>query len=145
MNSFRIVAFAAFAGWCSALVILSAQGAPGGAPAAPATGGDQQTRGKAIYVDKCMECHQESLKGTNDSPPLTGDMFWMNWETYTANNLLEQVRTTMPDDNPGSLERQAYVDVVAYILHFNEVPITGDLPSDADALKKIVIKKKDAK
>jgi hypothetical protein len=49
----------------------------------------------------------------------------------------------MPDDNPGSLERQQYVDVVAYILRFNEVPLTGDLPSDADSLKKIVIKMKD--
>jgi mono/diheme cytochrome c family protein len=140
MNGFRIVALGAFLGWSSALVVLAAQGA---APA-PA-GGDQQARGKAIYVDKCSECHQETLKGTNDSPPLTGDMFWANWETYTANNLLEQVRTTMPDDNPGSLERQQYVDVVAYILRFNEVPVTGDLPSDADALKKIVIMKKDAK
>jgi len=144
MNGFRNVTLAAFAGWCSALVILSAQGAPGGAPPAAATGGDQQARGKAIYVDKCSECHQETLKGTNDSPPLTGDMFWSNWETYTANNLLEQVRTTMPEDNPGSLERQAYVDVVAYILRFNEVPLTGDLPSDADSLKKIIVKKKDA-
>ena len=141
MNGFRSVALAVFVGWCSALIVVSAQGAPGGA----APGGDQQTRGKAVYVDKCSECHQESLKGTNDSPPLTGDMFWMNWETYTANNLLEQVRTTMPDDNPGSLERQEYVDVVAYILRFNEVPVTGDLPSDADSLKKIVIKMKDAK
>ena len=144
MNGFRNVTLAAFASWCSALVILSAQGAPGGAPPAAATGGDQQARGKAIYVDKCSECHQETLKGTNDSPPLTGDMFWSNWETYTANNLLEQVRTTMPEDNPGSLERQAYVDVVAYILRFNEVPLTGDLPSDADSLKKIIVKKKDA-
>ena len=140
MNGFRIIALAAFVGWCSALIGLSAQGAPGGAPA-----GDQQARGKALYMDKCSECHQENLKGTAESPPLTGDMFWMNWETYTANNLFEQVRTTMPDDNPGGLERQQYVDVVAYILRFNEVPLTGDLPGDADSLKKIIIKMKDAK
>ena len=142
MNGFRNVAFAAFLGWCSALLVLSAQGAP--APAA-APGGDQQARGKALYLDKCSECHQETLKGNNESPPLTGDPFWMNWETYTANNLLEQVRTTMPEDNPGSLERQAYVDIVAYILRFNEVPVTGDLPTDADSLKKIIVTKKDAK
>ena len=140
MNGFRNIALAAFVGWCSALIVLSAQGAPAGA----APGGDQQTRGKAVFVEKCSECHKENLKGTNDSPPLTGDMFWMNWETYSANNLFEQVRTTMPDDNPGGLERQQYVDVVAYILRFNEVPLTGDLPSDADSLKKIIIKKKDA-
>ena len=139
MNAYRNVALVAFLGWCSALVVLTAQGA------APAPAGDQQTRGKAIYVAKCSDCHQESLKGTPESPPHTGDQFWMNWETYTANNLLEQIRTTMPEDNPGSLMRQEYVDIVAYILRFNEVPLTGDLPTDADALKKIIVKMKNAK
>jgi hypothetical protein len=38
--------------------------------------------------------------------------------------------------------RQEYVDIVAYILKFNEVQFTGDLPNDADGLKKITIKKK---
>ncbi len=144
MNRFRIVTFAAFVVWCSALVALSALDAGQAAPAA-ATGGDQQTRGKALYLDKCSSCHQENLRGTSGSPPLAGDMFWMNWETYTANNLFEQIRTTMPEDNPGGLERQAYVDIVAYILRVNEVPFAGDLPTDADSLKKIIIKMKDAK
>ena len=140
MNTLRIVALAALVGWCSAVVVLSAQGAAGTAAAS----GYQQARGKALYLDKCSTCHQESLKGSADSPALTGDSFWMNWETYNANNLFEQVRTTMPEDNPGSLERQAYVDVVAYILKTNAVPLSGDVPSDADSLKKIIIKK-DAK
>jgi hypothetical protein len=85
----------------------------------------------------------EDLKGTTETPPLTGDMFWMNWETYSANNLVEQVRTTMPEDNPGSLMRQEYVDIVAYILKTNEVPFMGDLPMDAEGLKKVTIKKKE--
>jgi mono/diheme cytochrome c family protein len=138
MNRFRFLTLASSVVWCSALVALSAQGGAG----APA-GGDQQTRGKAVYADKCASCHQDTLKGTTETPPLTGDMFWTNWETYSANNLVEQVRTTMPEDNPGSLQRQQYVDVIAYILKFNEVPVTGDLPSDADALKKVTIKHKE--
>ena len=137
MNRFRLLAIAALVGWCSAIAALSAQGG-GAAPA-----GDQQARGKALYVDKCAMCHQESLKGTTETPPLTGDTFWMNWETYSANNLVEQVRSTMPEDNPGALMRQEYVDIVAYVLKTNEVPFTGDLPMDADALKKITIKKKE--
>ena len=68
-------------------------------------------------------------------------MFWQNWETYNANNLVEQVRATMPEDNPGGLERQQYVDIIAYVLRTNKIQWTGDLPSDMDALKKIVIKK----
>jgi len=137
MNRFRFLALAALVGWCSAFAALSAQGG-GAAPA-----GDQQARGKALYIDKCASCHQESLKGTTETPPLTGDMFWTNWETYSANNLVEQVRSTMPEDNPGSLMRQEYVDIIAYVLKTNEVPMTGDLPSDTDALKKITIKKKE--
>ena len=139
MRRFRFLALAAAAVWCSAVVALSAQGAGGaGAPA-----GDQQARGKAVYNDKCASCHMENLKGSTETPPLTGDMFWSNWETYSANNLVEQVRTTMPEDNPGSLTREQYVDVVAYILKTNEVPFTGDLPAEADALKKVTIKKKE--
>jgi cytochrome c len=135
MNRFRFLALAAVIGWCSAFAAFGAQGVA-------AQAGDQQGRGKALYMDKCASCHQESLKGSTETPPLTGDMFWSNWETYSANNLVEQVRTTMPEDNPGGLMRQEYVDIVAYILKFNEVQFTGDLPNDADGLKKITIKKK---
>jgi len=134
MKPFGVFALVAFIGWCSALAAPSAQGAG-------AAGGDQQARGKALYVDKCAACHMENLKGSTETPPLAGDMFWANWETYNANNLVEQVRATMPEDNPGGLDRQQYVDIVAYILKTNEVAWTGDLPSDMDALKKIVIKK----
>ena len=136
MNRFRMLAVAGALVWCWALVGSSVS-AQGGA----AAGGDQQARGKALYNDKCASCHQESLKGSTETPPLTGDMFWGNWETYSANNLVEQVRSTMPEDNPGSLMRQEYVDIVAYILKFNQVPFDGDLPMDADALKKVTIKK----
>ena len=138
MNRFRMLAVGAAVVWCSALVGLSAQGAGG---AAAAAGGDQQAHGKAGYNDKCASCHQENLKGSTETPPLTGDMFWSNWETYTANNLVEQVRSTMPEDNPGSLTRQEYVDIVAYILKTNAVAFDGDLPMDADSLKKVTIKK----
>ena len=138
MNRFRLLAVAAAFVWCWALVGSSVS-AQGGAAAA---GGDQQARGMALYNDKCASCHQETLKGSTETPPLTGDMFWGNWETYSANNLVEQVRSTMPEDNPGSLMRQEYVDIVAYILKFNQVAFDGDLPMDADGLKKVTIKKK---
>ena len=139
MSGFRNLALSAFVGWCSALALLSAQGS--GGAAAPA-GADQQTRGKASYLDKCSSCHQENLRGSAETPPLTGDMFWTNWETYSANNLFQQVKATMPEDNPGGLKAEEYADIVAYILKFNEVPMTGDLASDADSLKKVTITKK---
>ena len=46
----------------------------------------------------------------------------------------------MPEDNPGSLERQEYVDLVAYIFSLNAYPAgAGDLPADDDGLKKVRI------
>ena len=46
----------------------------------------------------------------------------------------------MPEDNPGSLERQQYIDVVAYIFSLNAYPAgANDLPGDDDGLKKIKI------
>ena len=127
-------------GW-TALVVATAQGAQGAAPVAGAGGGDQQTRGKALFVDKCSKCHQESLKGTAEYPPLIGDSFFLNWDGYNANNLVEQIRTTMPADDAGSLPRDNYVDIAAYILKMNGVTLTADLPTDADGLKKVTLKR----
>ena len=135
MTRFSVLGLAALIIWASAMAIPSAQGAGG------AAAGDQQARGKALYVDKCASCHMENLQGSSETPPLTGDMFWQNWETYSANNLVEQVRATMPEDNPGGLDRQQYIDIIAYVLRTNKIQWAGDLPSDMDALKKIVIKK----
>src|SRR6188768_3168978 len=93
----------------TALLAATVHGAQGTAPAPSADGGAQQMRGKALYTDKCSHCHQDSLKGTGEYPPLIGDTFWLNWETYSANNLVEQIRTTMPADDAGSLPRANYV------------------------------------
>src|SRR5262252_999907 len=134
MTRFTVLGLSALIIWAAATAIPSAQDGGGAA-------GDQQARGKALYVDKCSACHMENLQGSAETPPLTGDMFWQNWETYSANNLVEQVRATMPEDNPGGLERQQYVDIIAFVLRTNKIQWTGDLPSDMDALKKIVIKK----
>jgi hypothetical protein len=47
----------------------------------------------------------------------------------------------MPLDRPGSLSRQDNVDVVAYILRFNQFPAGKDeLPREIQTLKQIVFK-----
>ena len=46
----------------------------------------------------------------------------------------------MPEDNPGALARQEYIDVIAYIFSLNAYPAgPNDLPGDDDGLKKIRI------
>lgn len=55
-------------------------------------------------------------------------------------DLVELIRTTMPNDNPGQLPKQDYVDIVAYILNLNGYPQgPTDLVADDMILQKVKI------
>jgi hypothetical protein len=44
----------------------------------------------------------------------------------------------MPQDNPGSLSRQQYTDVLAYMLSYNKFPIgKTELARETEVLKQI--------
>ncbi len=94
---------------------------------------DQQAgRGETIYRTTCMACH--------DNADHTGAAFRQNWETRTAFDLFETIRTTMPNDDPGKLPRDDYANIVAYLFKMNNMPSgKKPLPSDSTALKQIVI------
>jgi mono/diheme cytochrome c family protein len=92
----------------------------------------QAERGEGTYKTSCQSCHAKT--------EYTGDNFKTSFVSKTAFDVFEQIRTTMPEDNPGSLERQEYVDLVAYIFSLNAYPAgEGELPSDDDGLKKVRI------
>lgn len=92
----------------------------------------QAERGEGVYQTSCQSCHTRS--------EYTGDKFKVAWLSKSAFDVFDQIRTTMPEDNPGSLERQQYIDVVAYIFALNAYPAGADeLPSDDDGLKKVRI------
>ncbi len=92
--------------------------------------GEQAERGAALFEGTCSSCHQPEEFG--DGAYLDG------WSGQTAHDLVEQIRTTMPQDNPGSLKRQDYVDIVAYMFRSNGVP-AGDAEMDATTVKHIRI------
>jgi hypothetical protein len=53
---------------------------------------------------------------------------------------MKTMEELMPAKHPGSLNRQGYVDVVAYILQRNGVPAgTTELPTSRRALEKLVV------
>ena len=80
----------------------------------------QAGRGEGAYKTSCQSCHAKS--------EYTGDKFKVAWVTKTAYDIFNVIRTQMPEDNPGSLERQQYVDIVAYIFSLNAYPAgSGDL------------------
>ncbi len=71
----------------------------------------QADRGGTAFDEVCSECHTTS--------EFRGRTFQSNWGRRTVYSLFRTVRSTMPDDNPGGLDEQVYLDVVAYILSMN--------------------------
>jgi len=92
----------------------------------------QADRGKVLYTQKCAACHLESLGGTNTASPLVGDDFIEMWADKTIRNLYTRIRTTMPDDDPGSLTEEETVDIIAYVMAKNGCP-AGDAELEPSA------------
>ena len=82
----------------------------------------QAERGKAAYSTSCVFCHGAELAGTGEAKPLAGPEFLSSWNGLTVGELLDRTRTTMPQENPASLDRAAYADILAYLLKFNGFP-----------------------
>src|SRR5262245_17922650 len=71
----------------------------------------QAARGEAIYSTSCIGCHEGQ---DADGPELTGKAFLDRWREDTLEPLFTFIRTTMPGNRPGSLDRRAYADVIAF-------------------------------
>jgi hypothetical protein len=92
----------------------------------------QAGRGEGVYKMSCQSCHAKT--------EYTGDTFKVAWVSKTVFDVFDQIRSQMPEDNPGSLERQQYIDVVAYIFSLNAYPTgANEMPGDDAGLKKIRI------
>jgi quinoprotein glucose dehydrogenase len=83
---------------------------------------EQAARGKEVYRGNCITCHGETLAGAGPASPLTGPIFSANWNGISLGDLLERVRISMPLDRPGTLPRQDYADVLAFVLSANKFP-----------------------
>ena len=93
---------------------------------------EQAARGKRTYVRVCSQCHVLDW--------YRGDVVRV-WEGAPLYGLFEVISTTMPQDNPGSLDRRDYVDMLAYILELNGMP-AGDqeLSTGASRLRQILFR-----
>ena len=98
----------------------------------------QAKRGETGYAQACASCHGPDLSGVDSAPSLAGPEFLASWSDQTVDDLFERARTTMPADAPGSLSRQQYADVVAFILSKDGMPAgSAELPAENPALKQI--------
>jgi mono/diheme cytochrome c family protein len=97
----------------------------------------QSARGAQVYRGECGRCHILADH--------TGPDFKLAWHGQTVRSLFDYLRSTMPDDGPGELNEQQYLDVTAYLLKINGMA-AGDAPLIADSavLQKLVIDIKSA-
>ena len=106
----------------------------------------QAERGKAMYSAPCGMCHGRRLNGAPDdedmlsTPPLARAKFLRTWQGRSLATLFEYTRATMPQNNPGSLTDEEYLDIIAYMLSVSRMP-AGDeeLRPDPQHLARIVI------
>lgn len=86
---------------------------------------EQAGEGQAVWSKTCMECHESS--------DVTGADFRTKWVGQPLFTLYEQIRTTMPDGDPGTLSREEYAATLAYILKLNGLP-AGETRLAADSV-----------
>jgi len=93
----------------------------------------QAERGQAVYKNVCAECHELQ--------DFTNADFRTEWDGNSLYELFENIRTTMPDENPGTLTRKQYVDVVTYVLKLNALPTgTAEFTADSAAASAAILR-----
>jgi mono/diheme cytochrome c family protein len=94
----------------------------------------QADRGQTLFRSKCASCHAPNR--------FTDDFFYQSFAGKPLWEMFDVISDSMPEDNPGSMKKEEYADVIAYLLKLNNFP-TGEteLPIDKDALSAIVMEK----
>lgn len=101
---------------------------------------DQAAAGKTVFDAKCAACHGADLAGGGEAPALAGDGFIGEWAGQAVGDLATRLHTTMPANDPGSLNYADTAALVAYILSVNRFPAgTTALPADLNAMGAINI------
>jgi quinoprotein glucose dehydrogenase len=101
---------------------------------------EQVELGSVLYANNCIACHGRDLRGTEGGNALMGERFVTNWKDKSLGELFELTRSTMPKNNPHSLDDASYSSLLAFMLSANEFP-SGDvaLSSDKDELQTILM------
>ena len=83
---------------------------------------EQAKRGETLYVQNCSSCHGPDLSGNDEAAALAGPVFLSSWDGLSVGDLANRVRVSMPPNNLGKLSRQQIVDILSYVLSFNNFP-----------------------
>jgi len=100
----------------------------------------QVESGAILYSNNCAACHGQDLHGTEGGNALTGDHFISRWEEKSLGELFELTKTTMPKNNPHSLDDASYASLIAFILSANDYPSGNiDLSSNKEELQTMTL------
>jgi mono/diheme cytochrome c family protein len=94
----------------------------------------QADRGLSVFRSKCASCHAPNR--------FTDDLFYTSFAGKPLWEMFDVISDSMPEDDPGSLKKEEYADVIAYLLKLNNFPAgETELPIDKDALSAILMEK----
>jgi mono/diheme cytochrome c family protein len=111
---------------------------PGGIP--PQFTRAQVAAGRKAYNAGCAVCHGSTLRNGTMGTPLAGEYFRRVWSGRTVRELFDRMQKTMPPAAPGSLSRDAYAAITAWILEVNGAKAgNAALSADGAAMEKMVI------
>ena len=101
---------------------------------------DQAKRGEQSYAKSCAKCHAEDLLGSTIAPALVGQPFFARFDRNSADDVVDVIRRTMPQEGPDTLGMPVYADIVSYLIRSNGAPAgKTELPADRAKLREILV------
>ena len=79
---------------------------------------EQTSAGRAAYQQNCASCHGTGLRQLPEAL-LAGREFVARWGSRGTNELVTQMRASMPPTDPGGLHEDTYRAIAASILQAN--------------------------
>src|SRR5208337_1769861 len=106
------------------------------APAGMTFTAAQATDGQSGYAQNCAGCHGGGLDDGEFAPPVKGTAFTQQWGGKSVAELFNYISTKMPPSNDGGLGDPVYLQITAFILQSNAIPLDAkNLPGAAPSAR----------
>ena len=83
----------------------------------------QATEGQSAYTQNCASCHGRDLDDGEFAPPVKGTAFTTQWGGKSVGELVTFISTQMPPSSAGALGDATYLQITAFILQSNGIPL----------------------
>ncbi len=101
---------------------------------------EQAKRGENAYLKSCARCHADDLLGSTNAPALVGQPFFARFDRASADDVIDVIRRTMPQEAPDTLGMPAYADIASFLFKSNGSPAgKAELPTDRGKLREILV------